>query len=115
MEEIRDGIKIGKHETVCVIYEVDEIYYMIIGFGEKPRHSGSEVKAFKGGDEVEPAVEKMVEKLNSKSSAYQKKREEFKKENKSPLKRVRKLLTSERERRQIKRMASDKHVFGFFS
>jgi len=115
MEEIKGGMKIGEHEVVGVIFEAEGIYYMIVALGKKPRHGGNEVKAFKGGDEVEPEVEKMMEDLNNRSSAYQRKREELEKQNGSPLKKVRKSLMSPRERRKIKRMATDKRVFDLFS
>jgi hypothetical protein len=115
MEKIKDGIEIGKHEMVGVIFEVDEIYRSRYRLGKKPEHGGKEVKAFKGGDEVEPEVEKMVKALNKGSSAYQRQQKELKEENRSPSKRVRKPLTTEGERRKIKRMARDPRVIEFFS
>jgi hypothetical protein len=115
MEEIKNAIKIGEHEMVGVIFEAEGIYYMIFALGKKPRHGGNEVKAFKGGDEVQPEVEKIMKELNNGSIAYQRKRLESKEENRSPLKRARKLLMSPRERRKIKKMASDARIFEFFS
>ena len=115
MEEIRDGMKIGKHEIVGVIFEIDGIYYSIFGFGKMPEHGGNLVKAFKGGDEVLLAIEEMVEELSSKSIAFQKKQLELKKEKKSVLKRARRSVMSPQVKSRIKRMASDKYVFEFFS
>ncbi len=102
---------------VGVIFEVDEIYYCTFDFGKIPKHGGNWVKAFKGGNEVEREIEKIVEQLNNGSSAYQKKKEELKKEKTSPARRARKPSTSERERRQIKQMAQKDHarVFDYFS
>jgi len=115
MKEIRNGMKIGKHEIVGVIFEIDGIYYSVFGFGKMPEHSGNQVKVFKGDDEVLLAIEEMVDELNSNSIAFQRKRLELKQEKKYILKRVRRSVMSSQLKSRIKRMASDKKVFKFFS